>query len=233
MPEGFLANEIGKEIKNPAEHGASDGPHARRHELISIAEAVLLSIVTLTAAWSGYAAAKWEGRASVQLAHATLARTEASSQASNAITIRAQDTVNFGIWFNAYLAGDVLGQALAEHRFRPDYDVAFRAWLATNPFTNQRAPRSPAYMRQYILPGEAAMRRLDHTASEDFAQGEEAGKNGEDYIRVTVILASVLFIVGISSQFKKHEIRFALAAVGAVLLILGAVAILQLPGPPS
>jgi hypothetical protein len=141
--------------------------------------------------------------------------------------------VNFGIWFNAYLAGDVRGQALAEKRFRPAYDVAFRAWLATDPFVNPRAPRGPTYMPQYRLPGEAAARRLTAAANARYAQGQEGHKHGEDYIRVTVILASVLFIIGISSHFKSHGIRIALGAVGTLLLFLGAIAILLLPGPPS
>jgi len=48
MPEGFSATEVGKEIGQHArEHG-----HAQRHaRLISIVEAVLLSVVTITAAW--------------------------------------------------------------------------------------------------------------------------------------------------------------------------------------
>lgn len=235
MPEGLSATEIGKEISEHAKHAATHEAHEqeRRHELISIAEAVLLSIVTLTAAWSGYSAAKWEGKARIDLAQASSARTQASTAAENAITVRTQDTVNFGIWFNAYLTGNVAGQALAEHRFRPGYGVAFRGWLATSPFTNQRAPRSPAYMPQYTVPGQARARRLTAAADAHFAQGETSGKNAEDYIRVTVILASVLFIVGISSHFRTAGIRVGLAAVGALLLLLGAIAILQLPGPPS
>jgi hypothetical protein len=235
VPEGLSATEVSKEISEHAKHAARHEAHDQtgRHELISIAEAVLLSIVTLTAAWSGYSAAKWEGHARIELAEASSARTQASTAAATAITVRTQDTVNFGIWFNAYLTGNVAGQALAEHRFRPAYDVAFRAWLATDPFANQRAPRSPAYMPQYTLPGQASARR--HTAAADahFAEGQMSGKNAEDYIRVTVILASVLFIVGISSHFRTAGIRVGLVAVGAVLLILGTIAILQLPGPPS
>ena len=57
MPEGLSPTEVGKEI---GEHAAHHGrAHTRRDELISIGEAVLLSIVTIVAAWSGYSAAKW------------------------------------------------------------------------------------------------------------------------------------------------------------------------------
>jgi hypothetical protein len=48
-----------------------------------------------------------------------------------------------------------------------------------------------------------------------------------------VILASVLFLVGISSHFPLRGVRIGLVAVGAALLLFGAVQILQLPGPPA
>ena len=50
-------------------------------------------------------------------------------------------------------------------------------------------------------------------------------------IRVTVILASVLFLVGISSHFPLRGVRIGLVTAGAVLLLFAAVQILQLPGP--
>jgi hypothetical protein len=59
MPEGLSASEVGKDIAEHREHeeqAAHDGDakeHGRRHEWVSIAEAVLLSIVALLAAWSG------------------------------------------------------------------------------------------------------------------------------------------------------------------------------------
>ena len=34
-----------------------------------------------------------------------------------------------------------------------------------------------------------------------FAEGSEQGETGDDYVRTTVYLATVLFLVGISTQF--------------------------------
>ena len=54
MPEGLSPVEIGKEL---SEHSKHQAPHEQRDWLISIAEAVLLSVVTILVAWSGFAAA--------------------------------------------------------------------------------------------------------------------------------------------------------------------------------
>jgi hypothetical protein len=56
MPEGMSAEEVGKEIAHHAEHSGNE-ERDRHDRILSIAEAVLLSVVALMAAWSGYAAA--------------------------------------------------------------------------------------------------------------------------------------------------------------------------------
>jgi hypothetical protein len=151
----------------------------------------------------------------------------------SATTTRSQDAANFNAWYSAYLAGNKNAERVAEKRFRPNYDVAFRAWLATRPFTNLNAPKGPQYMPQYRPLGEALGARVDAVADRYYAEGQHAAETGDKYIRVTVILATVLFIVGISSHFPLRGIRIGLVCLGAGLLIFAAVQILQLPGPPT
>ena len=47
-----------------------------------------------------------------------------------------------------------------------------------------------------------------------------------------MILASVLFLVGISSHFPLRGVRYGLIGVGAALLVFAGVLILRLPTPP-
>jgi hypothetical protein len=235
MPEGLSPSEVGKEIHEHAAHHVErieQGLH-RHDRLVSISEAVLLAIVALTAAWAGYSAAKWGTESSLKLAKASATRTKANRAFQLATTTRSQDAANFNAWFSAYLAGNRNAQRVAENRFRPNYDLAFRAWLATNPFTNPNAPKGPQYMPQYRPLGGAVATRLDATADAYYSQGEHAAETGDKYIRVTVVLATVLFIVGISSHFPLRGIRIGLVCLGAALLIFAAVEILQLPGPPA
>jgi hypothetical protein len=232
MPEGFSSSEVGKEIGEHAAHHVSGELH-RHDRLVSIAEAVLLAIVALTAAWAGYSAAKWGTESSLKLAKASTTRAKANRGFQLASTTRAQDASNFNAWFSAYLAGNRSAERVAEARFRPNYDLAFRAWLATNPFHNPNAPKGPQYMPQYRPLGGALATQLDAQADAYYAAGEHAAEVGDKYIRVTVILASVLFIVGISSHFPLRGIRIGLVCLGAALLIFAAVEILQLPGPPA
>ena len=140
MPEGLSAAEVGKEI---AHHGKSDdegGGHERRDRGIAIAEAILLSVVALTAAWSGYAAAKWSTESRVTLAGASAARTTASRATLEAMELRNFDLAAFDAWFSAYTVGNEQAMQVAVHRFRPEFRVAFDVWRATRPETNLNAP---------------------------------------------------------------------------------------------
>jgi hypothetical protein len=226
------ADEVGKEIAHHAEHSGRD-EHDRHDRILSIAEAVLLSIVALMAAWSGYAAAKWSTESRVKLAEASTLRSEANRADINAIDLRNFDASTFNAWFSAFTVNNHEAMTIAERRFRPQFKVAFDAWRRTHPETNPNAPKGPTYMPQYTQPGLAKARRLDQQATTAFEDGSTAGTRSDDYVRTTVFLASVLFLVGISTQFRIRGVRYALVGVGAVLLVISLVQLTQLPGPPS
>src|SRR5580704_1225709 len=122
---------------------------------------------------------------------------------------------------------------IAAGRFRPQFRVAFNASMATNPLHNPNAPPGPTYMPQYKQPAQAQANALDSAADAKFNAGNEAGLVGDNYVRITVFLAAVLFLVGIGSSFKLHSVRYALITFGSVLLILSVVLILRQPGLPS
>jgi hypothetical protein len=230
MPEGLSAREVGKEISEHAKHA---DPHERRDQLISITEAVLLSVVALLAAWSGYAAAKWSTQSRVEIAMASSLRIEASRADADAFDVRSYDSSTFEDWFSAFVAGDKTATRLAERRFRPDFKIAFDAWRATKPDTNPKAPRGPTYMPQYKRPGAGEARILDERAKAAFHDGEKDGSTSDKYVRLTVVLASVLFLVGISTHFPYRSVRYGLIGLSIALLVLSLVQLSGLPLPPS
>jgi hypothetical protein len=229
VPEGGLsATEAGKEL---GEHAR----HTRHHEhdrLITIAEAFMLALVTIVAAWSGFSAAKWGTESSLDLAKASATRTKANREFQQSLTYRVGDALTFNTWLGARSLHDANGMRVAAKRFLPEFRVAFDAWLKTHPFTNANAPAGPQAMPQYHAKGEKRSAVLDAQAVEEYAKGQEAGHTADDYVRTTVILASILFLVGISSHFRMRGVRLGLIGVGAVLLVYAAVEIVLLPLAP-
>ena len=235
MPEGLSPSEVGKEIAEHRTRAADNGPAAERtgrDRLITIVEATLLAVVAVLAAWSGFAAAKWGTESSLELAQASAARTQANRAAYQAADLRNFDSLTFNAWFTAYVAGNKTAMRVAQYRFRPEFMVAFQAWLTTHPFTNPNAPKGPTYMPQYRQPELAQFRRLDASADRHYALGEEAGGNSDGYVRTTVYLATVLFLVGISGHFRVRGARLGLIGVGVVILVFASVLLIIAPKPP-
>ena len=220
---------MGRDISAHAKHSE----HEQRDRRLSIAEAVLLSIVALVAAWSGFAAAKWSTESRVHLAESATARSKASRADLESMALRNFDSSTFNAWFSAYTAGNEQAMAIAERRFRPRFRVAFDAWRATKPETNPNAPPGPTYMPQYRQPGLARATALDERADEAFAAGSDAGSTADDYVRTTVVLAVVLFLVGISTQFPLRGVRYGLIGLGVFLLVISVVLLTQLDRPPG
>jgi len=232
VPEGLSPSEVGKEIAEHRERTRTAEEETRHDRRLSIIEALLLSIVAVLAAYSGYAAAKWGTESTVVLAQASGERAKANRADAEAIVTRTLDSASFNAWFTAFTADDAKGKRLAARRMRPGYRPAFRAWLATHPTSNPHAPPGPAYMPQYVIPQDAAVKAHDAAAADAFAKGTEAGGTSDKYIRETVFLATVLFLVGISSQFRIRVARLGLIGVGGLLLVFAVIELLGLPGPP-
>jgi hypothetical protein len=213
--------------------GKADKARERHSRILQICEATLLALVTIAAAWAGYAAAKWGTESRVDIAQSSTLRNLATRADLEAMSTRNFDSSTFNAWFIAFTLNSKQKEAIAERRFRPAFRVAFNAWMATDPLHNPKAPPGPTYMPQYKLPAQAQANVLDSRATAKFDEGTRGGEISDNYIRITVFLAAVLFLVGIGSTFKIHTIRYALVTFGLALLVLAIVLILNQPGPPS
>jgi hypothetical protein len=242
MAEGLASSEVAGEISRHRTHAAGHAPQhgdadtddgGRDHDrTLSIIEAVMLAIVALLAAYTGFASAKWNTESSVRLAQASAARTEANRAALNAQNLKNFDSTTFNTWFTAYVTGDTTAEAVAVRRFRPAFKVAFDAWLATEPFTNAKAPPGPTYMAQYKQPELVQSAALDTKATEDYTLGVQAGSNADNYIRDTIYLATILFLIGISGHFRFLRIRVALVVLSGIMMIVALVEIAASPPIP-
>ena len=230
MAEGLTPSEAAKELEHHrhAEQGAH-GEH--RREVIAVVEAVLLSVVTIVTAWAGYSAAKWGTESRLDLAHGSALRIEANRAFAVAAENRNFDASTFNAWFIAYTLGNPEKMAIAERRFRPELRVAFDAWRATDPDHKPSAPPGPTYMPEYRQPEKDQADTLDRGADAATASGYQSAGVADNYVRITVLLATVLFLVGIGSTFKVRQVRVVLASVGAVMLVTAVVLIAQQPRP--
>ncbi len=210
--------------------GDAKSDHDRR---ISIVEALLLALVAVLAAYSGFSSARWGTESRLLLARGSTARTEAGAARIEAMDTRNFDASTFEAWFTAYTAGNTKAMELAARRFRPEFRAAFDAWLATDPESNPDSPPGPTYMPNYAQPKLAEADRLTADADRLYREGAEAGGNADGYVRTTVYLATVLFLVGISGHFRVRAARIGLVVIGSSLVAYATVLLLLAPRPPN
>ena len=170
MAEGLDPIETGRKLHEhaselhadrPGGDGGRAGAGDRHSRIVQIGEAALLALVTITAAWAGYAAARWGTASRVDIARSTTLRSLATRADLSALTTRNFDSSTFNAWFTAFTLNNPQKEAIAEHRFRPQFRVAFNAWQATDPVHNPHAPPGPTYMPQYKLAAQAQANAYD------------------------------------------------------------------------
>ena len=205
-------------------------PLTRRQErLLELVATVILALATLGTASSGYQATRWSGVQAADYVTASGARVEATKASTTAGQDRLFDSQVFSQWLNANHAGDAELAAEYQRRFRPEFDPAFEAWLATDPFTNTAGPPGPLYMPEYDSADARRAEELEIQAAALFEAGQQANETSDQYVLNTVFLASALFLAGIAGRFEWRAARIAILVTSAIALGVGILNIVRLP----
>ena len=229
MPEANVNAEIAKHL---GEHGGRHTAQQKtrfRLESIEILEAILLALVAIVTAWSGYEAACCDGVSAKEYATSSRLRAQGNELQLTSNQTILYNTGNLNAWLQAKTSGNTQVAAIMARRFTPDYKVAFDAWLKTHPLTSASAPAGPRYMPEYKDPLAAQARSLTDQATEAFTGGVDARDRAEHYVRVTVLLAAVLFLIAIGQRFTFRGVRVAVLGVAGVFLVYTVILLLMYP----
>jgi len=229
MAEGNTNIEIAQHLREHGGHADHGEPSRRRLEIIEILEAILLAIVALTTALSGYQAAKWDGESAKAYSTSSQLRVQSDETKLTSNETLLYDTGTFTAWLQADTAGQAKLAGILAERFTPEYKVAFDAWLKLDPLTKPGAPPGPRYMPEYKDPLAEQAKTLADEATEAFNEGVHSRGIGEDYVRVTVILAAVLFLLAIGQRFRIRGVRLAVSGVAGAFLVCCVVLLITYP----
>jgi hypothetical protein len=207
---------------------ADDEP-VRPFDRIEIVQVIVLALVAIATAWSGYQATQWGGRQAQLYGQASTTRFAADAESTRGGQIVVADSSMFTAWLQARAAGDRQLQAVLVRRFSPEYRTAFAAWLRTDPFTDPSAPAGPGYMPGFSQPDLERGAALNDQASALFAEGTDARETANKYVRDTVVFATVLFLIAVAQRFKERRIRIAANALALGLLAYSLISVVILP----
>ena len=219
-----IAHRLSESEEDPRKHTRS-----RIHQVVEIVEAVLLATVAIFTAWSGYQSARWDSVQSELYGRSSRLRVEAQALEIEANQAKEYDAGMVVEWLKAETDGKTHLADFFERRMLPEFQPAFQAWKKTDPLHNPQAPIGPA-----MMPGFQDLRGINAAkdnkeATELFEKGTRARERADEYVRVTVFLATVLLLVAISQRFRSHQIRVGLVALAFFLLIVPIWRVLTLP----
>lgn len=194
--------------------------HKQRWEQVAeVVEVLFLAVVATATAWSGYQAAKWDGRESALYEDATRDRFRAEA----ASTLGGLELVSDSALFTSWL------QARAEHhgelaqefvtRFTPDFRADFDAWLkggGTGAAAAEDVDFLPDFQRN---PNVREAARLNERSAASFVEGKKADAIADKYVRNTVLLATVLFLVALAQRFEQRGLRIGVNAAAFIMLV--------------
>jgi hypothetical protein len=225
MPEAGGSNiEIAQHLTEPREPVQFLG-----QELLEIAEAVLLAIIAIATAWSGYQAALWTGQQAELYGQASRLRVQGEGAAAAANQERLYNASTVVEWLEAEAHNDKKLADLFERRFLPEFRPSFEAWKKTDPLNNPSAPAGPQLMAEYRSAKTVEAAKLNDQATEVFERGTQGRERSDEYVRATVTLATVLLLIAIGQRFKTRGVRTGLLVIAMILLCFPIYHILTLP----
>lgn len=204
-------------------------PSNHREQWIEITESLVLAMVAIATAWSGYQASKWDARSAEFYNLASRTTVVSGEKATLAGQDHLYDITTFNGWLTAKTDGNDKLAAFYERRFRPEYARAFAVWEKMDPLNNQSAPASPILMAEYANSNDQESTRLAKEANDYFKNGVSARETSDRYVKVTVLLATVLLLIALSQRFESLWPRLVVVATAFVLLFTSAYWILHLP----
>ena len=146
---------------------------------------------------------------------------------------RNLDSSGFEAGFTAYSVGNEQAMEIAERRFRPEYQVAFDAWLATDPENNPDAPKGPQYMEEYELPKAERGRRARREGRRALPGGRGGRRDRPTTTCAPPCSSPRSFSSSASAGTSACGWRcIGLVATGGAILVLSVVLLATSPIPP-
>jgi hypothetical protein len=197
-------------------------------KLIVLVSTALLGLIAVLTAWSGYQAAKWGGDATDLALQSNAFQSQSSESSLTANQLQMLDVQIFIEWVNATMQNNVIQAKFYQQRMRDEAKPAFNAWLETDPFTNGNAPTSPFVMPQYVLQTRIQAQKFADQSAALYDQNQVASDHSNNYVLTTVVLASAMFFVGISTRIGWRQVELVLVTFSICLLAYGVYRVVML-----
>lgn len=186
------------------------------HEVVATA---LLAVAAVATAWSSYQAMRWNGEQAKTAGRVTATRIDAATASGRANFETMVDVTTLTQWIDAFASGDEELATFYFERFRPEFQPAVDAWIATKPRTNPDAPRTPFAMPEYQLASRTEAERLDAEAEILAARVRTDIQRASNYVLAVVLFSVSLFFAGMSTKLTAPRLRTLTLVIGCAMFL--------------
>jgi hypothetical protein len=190
--------------------------------------AVILSLATLTSTWCGYQAARWSGVQSELQSAADTAERQAAENTLAGLQIRTQDGLLILEYWRALRDGDERTTTTMESKMRPELQRALKASIREG-ILEKSSVAGPLQREEYRLDVEVVAGTRRDDAKKSSTQAVVAGQVSSEYVLLTLMLASVLFVGGVSTTFSRKYVRRALSTIALLVFAVAVASVTRLP----
>lgn len=201
----------------------------RRNRWAEITCAVVLALATACSAWCAYQSTLWGGVQTFRLAAANKAGRQSAADNMAALQWRSFDASMLISYIQAKNEGNERHEKFLFQRFRPDMKKALEAWLKMDPFNNPDAPPAPFKMAEYVQPELELAKQHEERATREHAAAEQANRNSDTYVLLTVLFAMVLFFGGIAGTIESRRLRIIILSVALLVFAVTIVFLATMP----
>jgi hypothetical protein len=201
-------------MSNTARPERSRQSNNRLSEMIAV---LLLGVATIGTAWCGYQASRWNQDQGDIAREGSDLRIEANRQFGLATQSIVYDANLVAQYAKAVVDGDTqLQEFYRATLFRPAFLPVLERWQQA--VQEGKTPPRLLEDRDYVDSQLADFHATQASAEAKDVEAKDAGKNGDDYVLVTVLLAAALFFAGVTTSFKMQLARLVLLTFSAVLI---------------
>jgi hypothetical protein len=201
-------------MATPADEAAKRG-----RDWQEVVVTVLLVLAALGTSWSSYQATRWNGEQAKAASRTNAIRIEAARAQGLSQSQTQVDVATFIAWADADQTGDRQLADFYVARFRDEFQPAFDAWVATNPFTDPEAPPTPFAMPEYQVAAKQDAEQLDAASEQSAAEVRTDIQRSSNYVLTVVLYAVVLFFAGVSTRISNRRLRWILTIAGCIVMV--------------
>jgi len=179
--------------------------------------------------YSSYEAHLWSGIQTFLLRDVNRDSLQAAKEEMSQGQHTIIDVMTFTQYSNALIKNDQNISNFYYQRFTPEMKIAVDAWLQTDPLKNPNAPSSPFVMSEYNRTHVLLAQQFEEKTNLELQQAQQANENSSNYVFLSVLYSSSLFIDGIIGRTLNKKLGHILLYITMTITIIATIILIQIP----